>query len=633
MLIDDREWLETDGLGGFASGTVSGVRTRRYHALLAPATTPPAGRMVLVNGFDAWIDLDGTPIALSTQRYAPDALHPDGAARLERFTTDPWPTWRWRLTDDLSITQETLCRHGLPGVLIRWRLSSAGRLATLRVRPLLSGRDYHALHHENVVFDFEPRGEDEDVEWHPYAGVPGVRSRANARYRHHPQWFRQFLYLAERDRGLDAIEDLASPGELTWDASIGDAVWLIEPASSAETRDRSPVIELADEIARSERARRSAFASRLHVSADAYLVRRGAGTTVIAGYPWFGDWGRDTFIALRGLCLSAHRLAEARDILLEWSGFVSEGMLPNRFPDQGAVPEYNSVDASLWFIVAVHDLIRAAARKRVLGAATRVRLMLAVDDVIRGYATGTRYGIRAGADGLLAAGESGTQLTWMDAKIGDDVVTPRIGKPVEIQALWLNALSFAGARASEWRRLLDAGLASFERRFWNAERGCLYDVVDADHVDGRVDGRVRPNQIFAVGGLPRAIVEGDRARLIVERVERDLLTPVGLRTLAPYESGYTGRYEGDPSSRDRAYHQGTVWPWLMGAFVDAWIRVNGGTPAARDAARDRFVLPLIAELDRCGLGHLYEIADGDAPHTPRGCPFQAWSVGELLRLL
>jgi predicted glycogen debranching enzyme len=631
MQIDEREWLETDGLGGFASGTVSGVRTRRYHALLLHARTPPAGRMVLVNGFEARVDLEGDTVHLSTQRYAPDVLHPDGASRLEAFTTNPWPTWTWRLLEQLSVTLELFARHGAPGVVARWRFSGAARKATLRVRPLLSGRDAHALHRENASFDFTPRGTDEDVEWHPYPGVPGVRSRSNGRYRHAPEWYRRFLYTAERDRGLDALEDLASPGEISWDLTIGDAVWLVEPAIDGVARDLAPVVSLAADLTRKERLRRGVFPSRLHAAADQFLVRRGAGRTVIAGYPWFGDWGRDTFIALRGLYVAAGRLAEARDILTEWAGALSGGLLPNRFPDTGAEPEFNSVDASLWFVMAVHDLVRASARRRVLSAADRVRLMLAVDDVLRGYAAGTRFGIRVDRDGLLSAGVPGLPLTWMDARVGGLAVTPRIGKPVEIQALWLNALAFAGATASDWKRLFDAGLASFQRRFWNDARGCLFDVVDADHVAGRADDRIRPNQIFAIGGLPLAILEGERARRVVDLVERELLTPVGLRTLAPRERGYAGRCEGGPAARDEAYHQGTAWPWLMGPFVDAWIRVRGGTREAREAARHRFVRPLVAELDRCGIGHLYEIADGDAPHTPRGCPFQAWSLGELMR--
>jgi predicted glycogen debranching enzyme len=321
----------------------------------------------------------------------------------------------------------------------------------------------------------------------------------------------------------------------------------------------------------------------------------------------------------------------ARRILLEWAETVSEGMLPNRFPDGGAA-EFNAVDASLWFIIAVHDLLFAAEAGRGLTDTQRRRLMTAVEDILRGYSRGTRYGIRADSDGLLAAGEPGIQLTWMDAKIGSEVVTPRIGKPVEVQALWLNALAFAGRESPEWRRLFERALPAFRTKFWNIDRGCLYDVIDVDHVPGRVDGSLRPNQIFAIGGLPMQLFTGPRARQVVDVVERSLLTPLGLRSLAPGEPGYTPRYDGNPWSRDHAYHQGTVWPWLMGAFVEAWIRARDNTRQARSEARDRFVRPLLAELDTFGLGHLPEIADAEAPFTPRGTPFQAWSLGELLRL-
>jgi predicted glycogen debranching enzyme len=631
MNLDTREWLETDGLGGFASGTADGVRTRRYHGLLLVATTPPTGRMMLVNGFDAWIDAGDVSVSLTTQRYLPDVLHPDGVWRLDLFQPDPWPTWRWRLTDDVDLIQELFVPRGTPRAVLRWRLVGALPSAELHVRPFLSCRDYHGLQRENDTFDFEPRYPAEQVvEWQPYEGAPGVRSRANARYTHAPEWYRNFLYLEERSRGLDDTEDLASPGIYSWNLAAGEAVWVLEPTSVRETNE-SPV-EIVARHRQAEQERRRMYPSRLHRSADQYIVKRGAGCTVMAGYPWFTDWGRDTFIALRGLCLATGRLSTARRILLEWAETVSEGMLPNRFPDAGGAAEFNAVDASLWFIIAVHDLLFASESGRGLTDPQRRRLMTAVDDILRGYSRGTRYNIRADADGLLAAGEPGVQLTWMDAMVGGSVVTPRIGKPVEVQALWLNALAFAGRETPEWRRLFERALPAFRTKFWNIDRGFLYDVIDVDHVPGRVDGALRPNQIFAVGGLPIQLFTGPRARQIVDVVERALLTPFGLRSLAPGEPGYTPRYDGNSWARDHAYHQGTVWPWLMGAFVEAWIRARDNTRQARGEARDRFVRPLLGELDTLGLGHLPEIADAEAPFAPRGCPFQAWSLGELLRL-
>ena len=362
-------------------------------------------------------------------------------------------------------------------------------------------------------------------------------------------------------------------------------------------------------------------------------MRRGDGKTIIAGYPWFTDWGRDTFIALRGLCLATGRLTDARSILLEWTGLVSEGMLPNRFADQGGAAEYNTIDASLWFVIAVHDYLSAMTRRRLkVPVQDRRALEDAVRAILTGHIRGTRYGIRVTEDGLLAGGEPGVQLTWMDAKVGDWVVTPRIGKPVEIQALWLNALRVAEWFTEEFRPVYERGAAAFAERFWNAEWGYLHDVIDADHEAGKVDSSFRPNQIFAIGGLPFQLLDGPRARQVVDAVERVLWTPLGLRTLAPGSWGYRPVYAGDVPARDGAYHQGTVWPWLLGPFVEAWVRVRGNSVEARHEARRCFLEPLLAHLNEAGLGHISEIADADAPHTPRGCPFQAWSVGEALRL-
>ncbi len=380
-----------------------------------------------------------------------------------------------------------------------------------------------------------------------------------------------------------------------------------------------------------ERARREA-ASPLALAAGAYLVDRPGGRTLVAGFPWFTDWGRDTFIALRGLLVATGALRQARAILLAWAGAVSEGMMPNRFPDRGAAPEYNSVDASLWYVVAVHDVLAAhAAAGRPVPEAEAARLAEACAAILDGYAAGTRYGIAADADGLLRAGVPGVQLTWMDAKVGDWVVTPRIGKPVEVQALWINALRIGTARWSpRWRELERRASASFAR--FVSPSGALHDVIDADHVPGAVDGRMRPNQILAVGGLPFPLLTGEAARAVVEAVEAHLLTPLGLRSLDPADPDYRGTYAGGPRERDGAYHQGTVWPWLIGPFVDAWLAVRGRSSKAKAEARARVLPPLEAHLQEAGLGHVSEVADGDPPHRPGGCPFQAWSLGELIRV-
>jgi predicted glycogen debranching enzyme len=639
--IDEHdEWLETDGLGGYASGTVTGVRTRRYHALLLPATTPPTGRCVLVNGIEAWIRRGDSTFALTTQRYGGEIEYPDGFERLVEFDPDPWPAWRYRLEDGSEIEFALFVRHGRGVTALSWRLLAGPLIqpdewpVELIVRPLLSGRGIHSTHHENAAFRFVADIADGRVSWRPYVDRPRIDAVHNGEYIHEPVWYGNFLYSEERARGLDFLEDLASPGVLAFDLRTGPAVLLLAAASPtvADPFDVPAETWLNRERA-AEKRRRSRFETRLHRAADAYVVKRDEGKTIIAGYPWFSDWGRDTFIALRGLCIAGGRLDDAKQILLRWAGEVSEGMLPNLFAEQGDQPAYNSVDAALWYVIAVDDFLEAVGtNRRKCLVRERNRLHAAVLQILEGYRRGTRHGIRADDDGLLAAGEPGLQLTWMDAKIDDHVVTPRIGKPVEVNALWLNALAIGARLDDSWNTSFDRGRAAFEERYWNAATNCLYDVIDVDHRRGALDAAIRPNQIFAVGGLPLSLVEGERARRIVDIVEEKLLTPLGSRSLAEHEPGYRGHYEGGVIERDNAYHQGTAWPWLAGAFVDAWLRVRRDSTAARAEARDRFLQPLLDHLDVAGLGHVSEIADGSEPFTPRGCPFQAWSLGELIRL-
>jgi glycogen debranching enzyme len=597
------EWLEADGAGGFASGTVRGERTRRYHALLLTALTPPTSRMILVNGIEAWVDDPAGRTFLTTQRYAPDVVYPNGAERIGDFTPEPWPCWRYRLPNGATLTQEIV---GSPsGTVLRWTSNAPCRLS---VRPLLSGRDLHATHHENPIFAFGAEMRPGAVTWRPYPGVPAVTASGNFAYAHEPAWYRNFLYAEERDRGLDCLEDLASPGLFHWD--LGDPALLLLQ-SGVESGSAAAIIE-------AERTRRAGLSRRDRAAAQ-YVVRRGAGLSVIAGYPWFTDWGRDTFIAMRGLLLARGRLDEAGRILREWAGAVSEGMLPNRFPDRGQQPEYNAVDASLWFVVTASEYLARVP-------ADAPALHPAMEAVLAGYAAGTRYGIGLDADGLLRSGADGVALTWMDARVEGRVVTPRRGKPVEVQALWINALHAGATWSPRWAELARRAHASFQARFPNPVTSCLFDVLDPD------DAAIRPNQIFAVGGLPLQLLPRDQARLVVDLVERELLTPLGLRTLAPSDPAYVPHYRGGARERDCAYHQGAAWPWLLGPFVEAWLRVRDFAPEAKAEARARFLAPLLAHLDTAGLGHVSELTDGDPPHRPCGCPFQAWSLGELIRI-
>src|SRR6266699_3687132 len=597
-----QEWLEADGFGGFASGTSTGIRTRRYHALLLTATTPPTGRLLLVNGFDAWIETPKGRFALTSQRYAPDVIHPDGAQRIEEFSVEPWPKWLFKFEDGTELAQQIFVAGEAGVTALTWRLTREAKNVRLFVRPLLSGRDYHGLHKENGAFRFDPTPNGEKVLWRPYEGLPGIYAMYshNGHYTHEPLWYRNFLYEEERARGLDDTEDLASPGVFEWDLSAGEAVCLLTTTDSpalSRKHDLS-VKRFLDCLRENERMRRAEFPSRLHRTAEAYIVNGRHGKTIMAGYPWFTDWGRDTFIALRGLCLATGRLADARDILLAWANTVSEGMLPNLFPDHGAKPEYNSVDASLWYVIAVHELLAACnGNGGIISAKDQRAFQDAILAILDGYSRGTRFGIRMDSDGLLAAGERGSQLTWMDAKVGEWVVTPRAGKPVEIQALWLNALKIASQSAPQWEAVLQRGLKSFRDKFWNEKIGCLYDVIDANHRAGEGDVAFRPNQIFAVGGLPFQLLDGERAKKVVALVEEKLLTPLGLRSLAPAEPDYKPHYEGGVLQRDGSYHQGTVWPWLIGPFVEAWVRVRGNTTEAKAEARSCFLPSLLEHLE------------------------------------
>ena len=535
-----------------------------------------------------------------------------------------------RAGDGATIEQEIFVDRDGGDTVLRWRASGVPEGSRLQVRPLISGRDYHSLHRENGAFDFAPTVRGRNVAWRPYPDLPAIGAITNGSYRHDPQWYRNFLYREEQARGLDHIEDLASPGAFAFDLQAGDAVLILRAGDAVAARAAA----LAERLASAERARRAALPS-LDLAADAYLVDRGAGRTIIAGFPWFTDWGRDTFIAMRGLAIATGRLDDAEAILTAWSGVVSEGMLPNVFPDRGEVPEYNAVDASLWFCIAVHDFLQAAAAAgRPVSHPVAGRLRDAVGAILAGYERGTRFGI--GIDARRAArapAQPGVQLTWMDAKVDDWVVTPRIGKPVEIQALWINALIAAAWRPDKRPRSLPRPGPRVRRALLES-RGRLPARRRRRRPRPRHGRRaLRPNQIFAVGGLPFAAARrrrGARDRRRASNAAAHAARPALARTRptrpTSATTGATAR------ERDAAYHQGTVWPWLIGPFVDAWLRVHGDdrrrrAPRPRHASCRRSA----RTCDAAGLGHVSEIADGEPPHTPGGCPFQAWSVGELMR--
>lgn len=552
--------------------------------------------------------------------------------RLKYFETSPWPKYYFHVDEGVELVQEIFMPRGTSCVVVTFRLEGALRDAKLEIRPFISGRNYHALQRENSELSFTPEEENGVVRFHTYPSVPKLSFLSNGEYRHQPNWYRNFEYSAEAERGLDSLEDLAAPGIFSFNLK-NEAILIGYAGDSWSLKSGENIEETLAVLRMHERTRREKLGPPVVRAAEQYLSARGGGKTIIAGYPWFQDWGRDTFISIRGLCISTGRLDEALHILRAWAPFVSRGILPNRFPENGGEPEYNSVDAALWFVIAAGHLFDAFWRRgTTLPNSDVQRFRVAIEDILLGFSEGTLHGIRLDSDGLVAAGEPGVQLTWMDAKIGDRVITPRIGKAVEINALWLNALRIARYFSRRFDDVLARGLESFNSKFWNEADQCLYDVIDEDHQPGQVDRSFRPNQIFAAGGLPLTILEPARAKKVVDAVEKKLLVPIGLRTLSPDDPRYVGRYEGSLEARDNAYHQGTVWPWLLGPFVEAWVKSRGRTPDSKVEAKRRFLTPLHAHLSSAGLGHVSEIADGDAPHTPRGCPFQAWSLAELLRL-
>jgi predicted glycogen debranching enzyme len=629
-----REWLETNGIGGFASSSILGLNTRRYHALLTAAIQPPAGRFVLLSKFEDALILGGRRFELSCNQYG-QAVHPCGHEYLDSFRLDPFPVFTYRIAD-IAIEKSVFLVHGENTAVILYAALGdlAGRACELEVRPLIAFRDYHHLTHQNAAIRRDVEMQAGVATVTPYPGLPSLH------FAHHAEsleangmWFYNFEYQRERERGLDYVEDLYSPFVLRFNLARDPEVRII---ASTLPHQASEARTLANqEIARRERIvaaapAEDAFAQQLTAAADQFIVARGDRKSVIAGYPWFADWGRDTMISLPGLTLLTGREQDARDILQAFARALDRGMLPNRFPEHGETPEYNTVDAALWMFHAIHEFLRYTLDYDFV----RAELYTPLQDVIAWHERGTRYGIRLDSDGLIAAGEPGVQLTWMDAKVGDWVVTPRQGKPVEIQALWYNALRVMEhlaatfgepAAARRYATLSGRARDSFLEVFWNEANGCLHDVI----TQAGPDPSVRPNQIFAVS-LPHALLSGDQALRVVDVVEWELLTPYGLRTLSPRDPKYRGRYSGDPLSRDGAYHQGTVWPWLLGPFLTAYVRVHGATAESRRRA-DRFLDPLRDHLRQAGLGQISEVFDGDAPHHPGGCIAQAWSVGEILR--
>jgi predicted glycogen debranching enzyme len=643
-VAEQREWLVTNGIGGFASGTVSGNLTRRYHGLLVAAMHPPVSRMQLVAKLDETVRYDAVDYALGTNRWASEAIEPQGYVHIESFWLDgTTPVWRFAIGDALLEKRVWMC-HGENTTYVQYTLLRGSQSMELQLRTLINYRDFHSNTHAGdwrMKIDAVKSGLQitafEDA-------IPFYLLGADAKVEAQHEWARDYFLPLEKYRGLDDREDYLLA------AVFGAALQLNQSVTIVFSTNASAALD--GDIARTQKAKREAdllaqwssadasaasaapgWVRQLILAADQFVVKRevpdapkdSEGKSVIAGYHWFGDWGRDTMIALPGLTLITGRADIAEQILTSFARYIDGGMLPNNFPDAGGKLEYNTVDAGLWFFEAVRQYFAATQ-----DAETLAKLFPVMAQMIDAHVAGTRYQIHVDQiDGLLYAGEPGLQLTWMDAKVGDWVVTPRIGKPVEINALWFNALeTMAGLApaakqsAEPFAKLAERAKQSFAK-FWNNSGGYCYDVIDAPGIGN--DAALRPNQIFAVS-LPQSPLPAEQQKAVVDICARRLLTSYGLRSLAQSESGYQGHYGGGVRERDGAYHQGTVWGWLLGPFVLAHLRVYADRAAAMS-----FLEPLGKQIHSHGLGTLSEIFDGEAPFTPRGCIAQAWTVAEVLR--
>ena len=638
---ESREWLVTNGIGGYASGTIAGGMTRRYHGLLIAALQPPVGRMYLVAGLDEIVRCGGAEFGLATHLWASGAVEPKGFQHIEGFRLEgTTPVWTYA-PGDARLEKRVWMQQGANTTYVRYTLLEGSAPIEMELKALVNYRDFHASTHAGdwkMRIDFVEHG----VRVVAFDGAtPFYLKSIEAGCEPRHEWYRDCFLALERERGLDDREDHLFAALFRAKLRAGESVTIVLTTEEIAVLD--------GEMARAQRAAHEAkiaaawstqhtaisrgspeWLPPLVLAADQFIVKRALpdepdGRSVIAGYHWFGDWGRDTMIALPGLTLANGRAEVARQILLAFAKCVDAGMLPNNFPDAGGKPEYNTVDAALWYFEAMRQYFATTRDIHTLQ-----KLFPVLAGMIDAHVKGTRYQIHMDpADGLLYAGEAGLQLTWMDAKVGDWVVTPRTGKAVEINALWINALEtmtqFARVlkiSSDDYQSLSGKAKEGFHK-FWNAQRQCCYDVIDAPGIGN--DASLRPNQVFAVS-LPVTPLPREQQKAVVDICAAQLLTPYGLRSLAPGEAGYQGHYGGGPRERDAAYHQGTVWAWLLGPFALAHHRVYADRLAAM-----RFLEPLGAAIQRYGLGTLGEIFDGDAPFAPKGCIAQAWSVGEVLR--
>ena len=638
---ESREWLVTNGIGGYASGTIAASQTRRYHGLLVAALQPPVGRTQLVSAIDEIVHYAGADFSLAAHRWASGAVEPKGFLLLEDFRLEgSTPVWTYALSDAL-LEKRVWMRQGENTTVIQYTFLRGSSSLEMELKALVNYRDFHSLTHAgDWRMNITPVEHGVEVQAFDGAAPFYLKSSASTCEPRH-EWYLGCYYSEETERGLSDREDRLFAALFRARLEPGSSVTLVVSTEKAASLDgetaRAEQANHDVKVFQEWQAKNESLAGeapswlwQLILAADQFIVERSLpeepeGRSIIAGYHWFGDWGRDTMIALPGLTLTTGRVGIAKQILLAFSRYADGGMLPNNFPDAGGKPEYNTVDAALWYFESVRQYFEATQ-----DAVTLQKLFPVLTGMIDAHIAGTRYNIHVDpADGLLYSGGPGVQLTWMDAKIGDWVVTPRTGKPVEINALWINALETTAGFARLFEQPADAyekfaakAKKNFQR-FWNADRNCCFDVIDSPGIGN--DAALRPNQVFGIS-LPSSPLTPEQQKAVVDACARHLLTSHGLRSLAPGEAGYNGHYSGSPRDRDAAYHQGTVWGWLLGPFALAHYRVYRDRQAAL-----RFLDPLGRQIYASGLGTLSEIFDGDTPFTPRGCIAQAWTVAEVLQ--
>lgn len=626
------EWLETNGLGGWASSSIIGCHTRRYHGLLVAAIVPPADRIAMVSKLDETVVTPSGRYELGVNNYG-GVIHPHGNDYQTSFMKDLFPRFTYEVAA-ITLKKTIAMVHGENTTLVVYDVIRADQPFILELLPLFSVRGYHSLMRANDAVHHEANFSNHVFQTKLYDSTPDIFIKVpGGVYRHNPNWYFHFNYDMEKYRGLDFVEDLFTHGNFSISLKQGDSLGIIISTDDPADKDAHQLF-LKEEKRRKQLLKEKPADETLRhltLAADQFIVKRDKDLkTIIAGYHWFTDWGRDTMISLPGLCLSTGRYGDAKKILAAFANAVNQGMLPNRFQDNGAPPEFNNVDGTLWYFIAIYKYLQATGDKEFV----LHDLLPVLKEIIQWHLKGTRYNIHATEDGLLYSGEPGIQLTWMDSKIGDWVVTPRTGKAVEINALWYNALLIYASflelngdddEAIDLNQRAMSAKKSFNDQFWNSERGYLYDVINGSEKDDRL----RPNQLFAIS-LPFALIENEKARSVLKIVTEQLYTPVGLRSLSPGDPSYVSCYEGDSFKRDSCYHQGTVWSWLLGPYVDAIMKTGGAE--SRGKAR-KVIESFIYHMNEGCIGSVAEIFDADPPHSPKGCTAQAWGVAEILRVI